>query len=111
MEPTESTNTTSMIDASPMERWERESVRDQVWNGLLGVYVEDDQDMELDDGWSDCVEAAGSDGTEQGTCTEVRCLSTNLEGRTLLLRCPKNAGYDKASLQLVISLWGVSDAA
>jgi hypothetical protein len=55
-----------MTDASPMERWERESDRDQAWNGILGVYTEMDQDMELGDGWSACVEASDSLGNEQG---------------------------------------------
>ncbi|KAH0538542.1 hypothetical protein FGG08_004875 [Glutinoglossum americanum] len=34
-------STISQANPSPMERWEREGIRDQPWNGVIGVYVED----------------------------------------------------------------------
>ena len=61
-------NTAANSDASPLDRWQNEGIRDQPWHGMEGVYVNrqgnmsaDKQDNSVQDG------AQGSlDGKTQG---------------------------------------------
>jgi hypothetical protein len=50
----------------PMERWERETSRDQAWNAVARIYganPESSSDIHLVQGWMDFMES-GSDNTQ-----------------------------------------------
>ena len=60
----ESGSAMNAVAGSPLERWERESIRDQAWNGVAGIYGVPDADSSntgLLHEWSGPVKEGGSD--------------------------------------------------
>jgi hypothetical protein len=81
--PWQETNNTAYMDitnfagASPMERWEREVSRDQMWDNVAGVYVGRGTGSVQSQGWNEEArrwsEEAQADSTEdQGQSDECR---------------------------------------
>jgi hypothetical protein len=53
--------------SSPLEKWERETIRDQAWNGVAGIYGRppaSGPDIVLVHEWSGPVKEGGSDKTQ-----------------------------------------------
>jgi hypothetical protein len=63
----ESRSTMGAAAISPMERWERETIRDQAWNAVArihGHHPESSPDINLVQGWMDFLEEIGSGETQ-----------------------------------------------
>jgi hypothetical protein len=63
----EDRTTISAATISPMERWERETIRDQAWNAVArihGHHPESSPDIDLVEGWMDFLEEIGSGETQ-----------------------------------------------
>jgi hypothetical protein len=62
----ESRSTMGAAAISPIERWERETIRDQAWNAVAqihGHHPKSSPDIDLVQGWRDFLEEIGSDET------------------------------------------------
>jgi hypothetical protein len=63
----ESGSTMNVDASSPLEKWERETIRDQAWNGVAGIYggpPASSPDIVLVHEWSGLVKEGGSDKTQ-----------------------------------------------
>jgi len=59
---TDNSNTSGATNgATPMERWQNESIQEQPWNGIQGVYLRDEKDTDMNQG-NNSMNDDGQDG-------------------------------------------------